>query len=388
MRRVAEATKLRICHLAIVHNVFCDARIMAKMAHSAAGNGHHVSIITSNTTDRVVGGVEVVGISRTPIARLKIPFSFYRVYREALRINANVYHIHEVPLMLVGLALRWIHGRSVIVDFHEDFEEELLDKEYLPLVFRLLLRLLFRIFKRTCVPSFAGVILAEDSYETKFGGIAFREVIRNYPICEKIVFDPVSAESPEVIKICYVGTISEDRGCFDLIEAARLLLKDGKSRYKIDLIGPVNSDGLERQILDRIEQYGISEGVTLVGRKTYEDVCELLTKYHIGFSALHGKENYKYSLPTKILEYNLAGLPCIVSDLPISYKYVVPGVTGAIVEPGNSKEIARSIQDLVSPWSKYLENREACRDHIVENYSWSREYRRLEHFYFRSGNLA
>jgi hypothetical protein len=154
---------INICHLAIIHDVFSDSRIKDKMAYSAAAEGHNVSIITSNTEDVEIGNVKVFGVSRSKLPRLKVLTSLWRVYGLAKKQSAQLYHIHEIPLMPVGLLLLLIDRKAVVMDFHEDFEAELLSKFYLSVFVRYLFLYAYKLWKRCTLPLFSGVILAEDS---------------------------------------------------------------------------------------------------------------------------------------------------------------------------------------------------------------------------------
>ena len=54
---------------------------------------------------------------------------------KALSLKADVYHIHEVPLMFLGIILV-LFRRKVVLDFHEDFEADILNKKYLNKTFK------------------------------------------------------------------------------------------------------------------------------------------------------------------------------------------------------------------------------------------------------------
>ena len=46
--------------------------------------------------------------------------NFYKVFVNSLKINADIYHLHEVPLILIGILLK-IFGKKIILDFSRRF---------------------------------------------------------------------------------------------------------------------------------------------------------------------------------------------------------------------------------------------------------------------------
>ena len=90
-----------------------------------------------------------------------------------------------------------------------------------------------------------------------------------------------------------------------------------------------------------------------------------------------------FFMPTKLLEYNCAGLHTIISDLPISYEYVDNGFNGTIVSPNNENELQKTIINLLSLKRDNIlsDRRGTIRTWVKKNYSWEKEYEKMKNIY-------
>ena len=366
---------MHICHIATTHNVFSDSRIMQRMCLSLKKNNNKVSIISSNLNSQIYNGVEIKSISQTKLSKVLFLVEIFKSCHMALKIKADVYHIHEVPHIISGLILK-ILGKKIVMDFHEDFEAELFDKHYLSKFAASLFLILYKLSKYLLIPFFDHIILAEESYKKVFSNLKNKStVIKNYPITKNFKFS--SSRHNKEIKVVYIGIISEDRGVKNIIQATKKLNEKLNTTFKLDLIGRIIDKELEKYV---IKETVSSKGkIHWKGQYKYSKILDILTSYDIGFAALHNKRNYRNSLPTKILEYNSAGLYCIASDLPISHKYIIEGFNGSIVKPNQTDELIKCLTKL----SLCIESKDrpSIRNHIMSNYQWNSEFEKLEKIY-------
>ena len=272
------------------------------------------------------------------IFRLQL-LSFFKI----IKLRPDIIHFHDPELLfLVWFIQKLIHCK-VIYDVHENIVASFDDKTYLPKIFKSILKKYFSRIEKYLIKSFNSVILAEESYQKYYNDKTV--TILNYPILAKI--DTKNIDFSDTLNFVYCGQITELRGINNILEIFLIL----KRKYNLDvhlhLIGNYYPKNLEQYVFEYCSNNGIAEYVTQYGWLNMEEVCKLLQKMQIGFSILAPINNHLNSLPTKILEYMMFGLPVIVSDFKIYDKYVTSPNTGIKVDYSNNEDSAGKIHELI-----------------------------------------
>ena len=99
----------------------------------------------------------------------------------------------------------------------------------------------------------------------------------------------------------------------------------------------------------------------------------------IGLCVLHPVENYKESIPIKVMEYMTAGLPVISSDF--NYWRNIFGDIGTYVNPYDYKEIANSIKQYINNDKLVKTIGDNNRKKIDEKLNWGLEEKKLLKLY-------
>ena len=143
----------------------------------------------------------------------------------------------------------------------------------------------------------------------------------------------------------------------------------------------MHSAAFDDRIRREISDLRLETSVRFLGRQVHEWVRTHLREFDVGVSVLYDDPNYRTSVPTKVLEYNLAGLPAIVADLPVSRTIVHDGRTGLIVPPASPAGLADAIRSLAGDPQALRRMGEAARENVRTHFSWESEYERLESVY-------
>ncbi|MBK6951734.1 MAG: glycosyltransferase [Crocinitomicaceae bacterium] len=139
-------SSIKIAHLTSAHQDG-DVRIFHKECVSLAKAGYDVSMIIPNTASRVEKGVNIISFQIKKGSRMfRAIKAVNRVYKEALKLNAHVYHLHDPELLRIALKLKR-KGKIVIYDAHEDLPRQVLSKSYIPKIFRSLISFFLRNMK-------------------------------------------------------------------------------------------------------------------------------------------------------------------------------------------------------------------------------------------------
>lgn len=120
---------IHVCHMTSAH-ASDDTRIFYKECVSLAKAGYEVSLVARGPA-REEAGVRVVGVGVPSGGRLfRMLFFARRIYRQALALDAEVYHLHDPELLPYGLRLKR-RGKVVIFDSHEFTAQAILEKHWL-----------------------------------------------------------------------------------------------------------------------------------------------------------------------------------------------------------------------------------------------------------------
>ena len=147
-----------ICMLTNVHNPL-DQRIFYKQARSLVRLGY--SVVVVGPGERALCGerdgvrVETVPKPRSIAGRL---LNLGRVFRAALRVNAQAYHFHDPELLPVGLLLRGA-GHRAVYDVHEHFPQAVKVRPWVPDVLRSPLSWCVDQFERMLAKRLSGLLI-------------------------------------------------------------------------------------------------------------------------------------------------------------------------------------------------------------------------------------
>jgi glycosyltransferase involved in cell wall biosynthesis len=290
-----------------------------------------------------------------------------RVFAQAERLDADIYHLHDPELIPAGLRLKQ-RGHIVLFDAHEDVPLQLLGKPYLPQLARRSLAAGFGAFERYACARLDGIVAATPAIRDKFLRIHPNTVdVNNYPIPgEFSAARPWSAKAREA---CYVGSISAIRGIRELVAACTLLA----SPLRLNLAGQFEDAALEQEVR------GLRgwERVNFLGQLDREGVAETMRRSIAGLVTLHRQPNYLDALPVKMFEYMAAGIPVIASDIALWRKIIEGHGCGLCVDPMDPAAIAHAIDFLLSHPAQAQQMGIQGRRAIDEYYNWNRESEKL-----------
>jgi len=159
--------------------------------------------------------------------------------------------------------------------------------------------------------------------------------------------------------LIYHGTLSDERGLYELIEAVRRVHEKGE-RVLLLLLGKGKA---EPRLKEQIRSYGLNDIVLLHGPVAYADVPKFIAAADAGIVPLPDHPQWRYQTPTKVLEYLAMRKPVIITD--IGAHRLIVGDQPAVFScgGGSPSEIATAIEQCIHA----RENAEEInRDQIVK----------------------
>ncbi len=368
-------SSIKIAHLTSAHQDG-DVRIFHKECVSLAKAGYDVSMIIPNTASRVEKGVNIISFQIKKGSRMfRAIKAVNRVYKEALKLNAHVYHLHDPELLRIALKLKR-KGKIVIYDAHEDLPRQVLSKSYIPKIFRSLLSFFLEKYENARAKKLNGIICATPFIRARFEKINSNSIdINNYPILEGL---STMERTPDPKKriICYAGSITKVRGVLELVNSLPL------ANCRLVLAGNL-SDVKFKAELEKSPGWPFVDYKGFLDRKGIEDMYSIA---HVGVVTLHPIVNYLDSLPVKMFEYMAAGLPVLASDFPLWKNIIQDTGAGVCVNPLSSEAISKELVKLLENTEWTSEMSKNGRKAVIEKYNWKIEEAKLLDFYSNTLN--
>jgi len=361
---------IKVCHMTSAH-ASTDIRIFHKECVTLANAGFEVSLVVSNTKEEVLDGVQIISATVNQSGRISRMLKTAKaVYKKALSLDADIYHFHDPELLRFALRLKR-KGKTVIYDAHEDVPRQILGKHWIPNLFRKMISSSFELYENSIAKKLSFIVVSTPTIEQRFTKINPQSAaICNYPILQENVEIPYWESRKN--EICYVGGITVIRGVKEIVESISKV-----HNVKLHLAGLYSPESLKLELMqldgwNKVNDYGY------VGRSK---IVEILNQSKVGMVTLYPQVNYLDSLPIKMFEYMLAGLPVIASNFPLWKEIIDSSNCGLTIDPKNPSEIANAIQYLLENDEIAQQMGKNGRKAILEKYNWEAEGLKLIEIY-------
>jgi glycosyltransferase involved in cell wall biosynthesis len=367
---------VKVCAVTSVHEAF-DVRIFHKQCRSLVKAGFDVALIAPHSRHEIVDGVNIVAIPRVTRRVKRAAFSTFEALRQAIRVNAEIYHLHDPELIPAGLVLK-ARGKLVVFDAHEDYPKAMLSKHYLPKVTRPGVSWSVGWMARLARRCFTAVISATPSIAETLGGTSGRHiVVQNFPDLTEFA-SPSQTEQAwdqRELSVAYVGSISEIRGIVEILDAFARIPE--RLPVRLALAGSFAPQALRC----RLERHAAWRRVDWLSQLPRSKVATLLRRVRAGLVLFKDEPNHVTAYPTKMFEYMSAGIPLIASDFPLWRQIVNDARCGVVVDPTDSRAIARAIEYVVTNEADACRMGRAGLDAATQTYNWASEEAKLVTLY-------
>lgn len=361
---------MRVCHITSVHPRN-DIRIFVKECKALAKEHHVTLIVADSLGNQQEAGIAIYDVGKSTGGRLqRIYETTAKIYAKVLELTPDVIHLHDPELMAVGKKLAKA-GYKVIYDVHEDVPKQVLNKQWLPKIIRPLVSWLIKLNEKQTSAKLSGIICATEIIANRFKRYNSNTIaIHNYPILAELANNSVDWDSRD-LDLCYVGSISQTRGILPLSASLQT------SGCQLELAGAFSNVDIEQQLKNspgfkQINYHGV------VGRAA---IAELLSRVRVGIVTLLPTPSYVESLPIKLFEYMLAGIPVVASDFELWRPIVAGNNCGLMVNPADPAAIAAACLELIKNPTQAARMGANGRRAVIEHYVWEQEQLKLLEFY-------
>lgn len=304
----------------------------------------------------------------------RVTMGGWRMISAIRHAKPTVAHFHDPELLPWAFLLR-LSGIKVVYDVHEDVPQQVSRNPALPGWAKVVLPPIVTFVEWIGVRFINGVVATSPTIASRFP--AHKTVlVRNFPLLDELEqTDPMPmAERP--LEFTYIGSISEDRNIYRMIEAAARV-SGGQARLR--LAGGFASS--ETQL--RAEQMPEWRAVTFEGWVSREGVANILADGRAGLVVLKPVPHEMMTLPIKLFEYMAAGMPVISSDFPVWREIIDDAQCGLLIDPMQTNDLVQAMQVILSDPAEAQAMGERGRRAVIEKYNWENEALKLIELYER-----
>lgn len=325
---------IKVCHVTSMHR-YNDTRIFVKECGSLSKK-YEVYLVASNVESHEENGIHVIGVTMPPHG-IKKMLTTKPVIRAAEAVDADVYHFHDPELMRAGLRLKK-KGKKVVFDYHENFAEFLLTKDWLPRPLRKPASIFFLKFERKYLSRYDAIVSVTPFIIDRLKQYNHNTYqITNYPFSKNIPDNRKWEKS-----ICFVGGIVPQWMHHNIVKS---LIKTNATYNLAGTFAPESY----REELEKEEGWG---KVDYAGRIDYTDLFPFIQKSSAGVTIRdYNDPNVGYKKGSlgvnKFFEYMMAGIPIISSGNEVWKEIIEKYDCGLIVDPDDCDSIASAISYVI-----------------------------------------
>lgn len=365
---------IHICHITSAHRRY-DERVFFKECISLANAGYDVTLLVADgKPDEIRNGVKIVSATDIPKSRFqRIIKSSNVMYKKALKVDAEIYHLHDPELLPLARKLLK-ENKKVIFDSHEDVCGQISGKKWIPIFLRPIVSYFYRYYSNFVLSQLDYLIGVTPHLVEKLKIInPNSELITNYP--EINLNDNYLEKSvKKTNSFCYAGGITEQWNHETILSA----LEDSDATYH--LIGRVDPE-----FMSKLQKYKSWNKVKYYGQVPHKKVGILIGSCSVALAVLDYSRNTCGKIGTlgntKLFEYMLAKLPVICTDFILWKEIIDKWKCGICIPPGDVDALQKAMQYMIDNPDKAKKMGENGRRVVLEEFNWGIEEKKLISLY-------
>lgn len=312
-------------------------------------------------------------VARTPFFWLVKYLEFViRAAFRAARLRPDVYHAHDLPMVVPAWLASCLHPAPIVYDAHELYPEMTQPHRLMGPAWRVVDRWAVRRVAAIIAVnrSRADIMVAEYSAPEPV-------IIPNLPVWVPMAELPDRQESPLRQKVherlgrvpailLYQGALGPSR-CLDQVVEA---MAQVKTDVVLTLLG--HHDVYVDHLLEKAASLGIQDRVLYFGSIDSDELKEWTVGADAGLViyARTPLNNYLCA-PNKLFEYCMAGVPIVGCNYPEVRRPLETSAAGELFEPESPESIAIAVDRLLGDSGRLEQAREAALE-LRKDYHWGR----------------
>ena len=307
------------------------------------------------------------------------PYTFdIFIFLRAVFANAKYIHCHDINTALIGLLSSKIRGQRVICDLHEWKSQTTLTNKKS----NRFARWIYKIVEKIVLLD-ANHVISVNSHiarlmQKDLGVKRHIDIVKNIPshVPKKSynLRNHLSIPKENFI-VYYVGQLAPYRNLDFIIKELSHL-----SNVVLVIQGTITLE-FKRQLEDLAKSLNMRDRFFLLPAISHEDIPAYCNGANVGiFTCDHkSSKSMKYSLPNKLFEYIIGGVPIISEDIPVAKQYIDDYDLGLYIDsscPGSLCQAVKKFLDRSFYDQKY-KNVQKARRIILNDDNEDKIYRQI-----------
>ena len=286
-----------------------------------------------------------------------------------LKIKPAVIHFHDPELIFTGLFFHFL-GYKVIYDVHEDLPEDVFYK-VIPEIFKRPISVLMSFIEKYSSSIFKNVITVTPIIQARFEQYTDNSIkIANYPPASNY---PLKEYSKDNFNLCYVGSIDESRGIFQMLD----IINSFNGKIYLNLCGKFSS----KDLFEKSKKHPAWKWVIFHGLIPHEKVFKIISDSFLGLLILSNRKTFEDSYPIKLFEYMSMEIPVLASDFKYWRNQFEVHDCIYFCDPKNQIKLNESVQNAINNKEISMKMGVNGRSAYLKNYTWDVEAKKLVSFY-------
>lgn len=278
------------------------------------------------------------------------PFWWGEIARVVRRYRIDLILVRDLPLAIPAGVIGKLFGIAVVLDMAENYPAMLADRRlYTPTsalgrIFRH--PGLARLIERVSFPLMNHIIVVVDQSRDrlKAAGVPDRQltVVTNTPRIDQWDAAQTARTNPvpeQGLHVVYLGNLDGSRGVDIAIKGIAQLKRQGVPA-RLTIIG----QGPSRAMLeDLVTTEDVTDRVTIRGRLPFREVQAVMAESDVGIIPHYGTEAWNTTMPNKLFDYMLWGIPVLVSEIKAVATIVHDVGCGEVFQDRDPVDFARCL---------------------------------------------
>jgi glycosyltransferase involved in cell wall biosynthesis len=183
-----------------------------------------------------------------------------------------------------------------------------------------------------------------------------RKKVQYWPqYAEEFYYPRERTTQPEIpddgsFKVVFTGNIGQAQGLEVLVDGAKCLQDKGVQNVHFVIIGDGRNKG---KLLQRINEYGVQNMFTVIGRQPAERIPELLAACDAAFVSFMADPLFEKTIPAKLQSYMACAMPIVAAASGETERIIREADCGLCSPIGNGDALAQNVLNMMTDGNLY-----------------------------------